>query len=133
MSMAHGFGQRLEALRQYRGYSQDALTLELGLAPGTVARWECERELPERSQLLKLSACLRVAVDEIVGVPDSLDTSTVHSLALHRFLGTTVGQHAQRRKLEQALQGLPSDLTAEEYAQLTSWLHALLEPEGGPQ
>jgi transcriptional regulator with XRE-family HTH domain len=132
MSRAHGFGQRLEALRVHRGYTQDDLTYQLGLAPGTVARWERELESPRRSHLLMLSDCLRVAVDEIVGMPNSLtrtvDNPTVHSLGLRRFLGTAEGKRAQRKKLDHPLRDLPSELSPEQYGQITTWLASLLEP-----
>lgn len=132
MSRAHGFAQRLEALRVYRGYSQDDLTYKLGLAPGTVARWERELESPKRSDLLMLADCLCVAVDEIVGMPDSLartvDSATVHSLGLRRFLGTEQGKRAQQKKLDHPLRDLPSELSPEQYSLITTWLTSLLEP-----
>jgi transcriptional regulator with XRE-family HTH domain len=133
MGAAHGFGQRLEALRMYRGYSQDSLTHKLGLSPGTVARWERELESPKRSQLLLLSDCLCVSVDEIVGEPDSLGRTVkrpiVHSLGLRRFLQTADGKLAQQKKLDHPLRDLPADLTAEQYRQLTTWLLSLIELE----
>jgi hypothetical protein len=78
-----------------------------------------------------LSDCLRVAVDEIVGVPDSLartaDSPTVHSLGLRRFLGTAEGKRARQTKLDHALRDLPSELTPEQYRQITSWLLAVTQ------
>jgi transcriptional regulator with XRE-family HTH domain len=131
MSTAHGFGQRLAALRLHRGYSQEALTRELELPPGTVARWECELESPVRAQLLMLSARLCVAVDEIVGVPDSLALADkqpiVCSLGLRRFLSSAEGKRARQSKLEHALRDLPSELSAEQYGQITGWLLSLGE------
>jgi hypothetical protein len=98
-----------------------------------VARWERELESPKRSQLLLLSDCLCVPVDEIVGEPDSLGRTEkgpiVHSLGLRRFLQTADGKRAQQKKLDQPLRDLPADLTAEQYRQLTIWLLSMIELE----
>jgi hypothetical protein len=78
-----------------------------------------------------LSDCLSVAVDEIVGVPDSLSRTdrnpTVRSLGLHRFLASDKGAHARQQKLDGPLRDLPEELTAEQYRQITAWLTSIVK------
>jgi transcriptional regulator with XRE-family HTH domain len=61
------FGQRLYALREQAGLSQQQLADRLGLTQRAYAHWERHPVALRAEQLLKLAQALNVSVDDLVG------------------------------------------------------------------
>jgi transcriptional regulator with XRE-family HTH domain len=61
------FGQRLYALREQAGLSQQQLADRLGFTQRAYAHWERNRVALRAEQLLKLAEALNVSTDDLVG------------------------------------------------------------------
>ena len=61
------FGQRLYALREQAGLSQQELAERIGLTQRAYAHWERHPVALRADQLLKLAQALNVSVDDLVG------------------------------------------------------------------
>jgi len=110
-----GIGERLRALREAKGKTQEQAARELGLVSGTVSRWERELGSPQAEQLRALAQYYDVSLDHLIlGTPSE---PSVHSAELHRFLATKLGRYAQQRGLVKMLRSLAYDgpITADIY------------------
>jgi transcriptional regulator with XRE-family HTH domain len=61
------FGERLHALREATGLSQEQLAAKLGLTQRAYAYWERNPVALRPDQLMQLAAALGVAVEELLG------------------------------------------------------------------
>ena len=62
--------QNIKKFRKERGISQKALGERLGMGQSTVAMWECGKNRPEHTTLLKLAEILEVSVSRLCGSED---------------------------------------------------------------
>jgi transcriptional regulator with XRE-family HTH domain len=70
------FGQRLHALREQAGLSQEQLGAQLGLSQRVYAYWERHPVALRPEQLLSLAEALNVSVDDLVGTNGSKKRGT---------------------------------------------------------
>lgn len=59
---------RIRELRQARGMSQVELAKKLGVTKQSVSNWENDNILPSIEMLAKLSKCLSVTTDNLLGL-----------------------------------------------------------------
>ncbi|MDO5784441.1 MAG: helix-turn-helix transcriptional regulator [Eubacteriales bacterium] len=66
------FHENLKALRQKKGYTQEALAIELHVVRQTVSKWEKGLSVPDADILQRLAEVLEVSVSQLLGadVPD---------------------------------------------------------------
>ena len=60
------FGERLQALRQRAGMSQDALAERLGVSRQAVSRWERDETMPETDKVIALAELFGVTTDYLL-------------------------------------------------------------------
>jgi len=60
-------GDKIKMLREENHWTQGELAKKLELSRSCVANWEVHRTSPGNDELLKLSACFGVSIDEILG------------------------------------------------------------------
>ena len=60
------FGERLQALRQRAGMSQDALAERLGVSRQAVSRWERDETMPETDKVIALADLFGVTTDYLL-------------------------------------------------------------------
>ena len=71
------FGERLQALRQRAGMSQDALAERLGVSRQAVSRWERDETMPETDKVIALADLFGVTTDYLLRPqPESSETET---------------------------------------------------------
>ena len=71
------FGERLQALRQRAGMSQDALAERLGVSRQAVSRWERDETMPETDKVVALADMFGVTTDYLLRPqPESSETET---------------------------------------------------------
>ncbi len=68
--MREKFGERLKELRAERGLSQVALAAAVGVSKGIISLWENGLREPTMTNLIALSRCFDVSLDELVGLKD---------------------------------------------------------------
>ena len=61
-------GERIRALRQGRGMSQEALAEALGVSRQAVSKWEKSLSYPDTENLLSLAELFGVSADELAGL-----------------------------------------------------------------
>ena len=66
-----GLGQRVKRLRTFRGTSQLALALALGIAPAEIWRYESGRGAPSIARLAALAMQLDTTTDYLLGLSSS--------------------------------------------------------------
>lgn len=62
-------GEKLYRLRREKGWSQEELADQLGVARQTVSKWESDLSLPDLDKAVQMSRLYGVALDELVGLP----------------------------------------------------------------
>ncbi|GAA3845309.1 XRE family transcriptional regulator [Saccharothrix violaceirubra] len=82
-NVLNGVGPRLRAARKSRGITLDDLSAETGISVSTLSRLENGRRRPTLELLLPIAQAHRVAIDELVGAPQTGDPR-VHMRAVHR-------------------------------------------------
>ena len=60
------FGEKLQALRKARGWSQEELAEQLGVSRQAVSKWETDAGLPDLERLIALSRLYHITLDELV-------------------------------------------------------------------
>lgn len=60
------FGERLQALRQRQGLSQDALAERLNVSRQAVSRWERDETMPETDKVVALAELFGVTTDHLL-------------------------------------------------------------------
>ncbi len=69
------WGRHLQALRLKAGFSQGTLAATTGLSAAAIKQWEQGKREPLREGLVALADALRVSLDTLCRVPDSLDNN----------------------------------------------------------
>ena len=62
-----GFAERLKRLRRRSGLSQEQLAERIDVSRQVVTKWENSEGIPKISNLIALSDCFGVSVDELLG------------------------------------------------------------------
>ena len=71
------FGERLQALRQRAGMSQEQLAERLGVSRQAVSRWERDETMPETDKVIALADLFGVTTDYLLRPqPESSETET---------------------------------------------------------
>lgn len=65
--LSTGFGPRLIAIRQRRGFSQSDLASSGGFQQSAISHFEAGRRLPNLANLVRLADALQVTTDELLG------------------------------------------------------------------
>lgn len=73
--MDKGFGERLAALRQGGGYSQEQIAMQLGVTRQAISRWERGESIPDIDNLVSLAGVYQTSVDELLGVTEGSDAT----------------------------------------------------------
>ncbi|MFC3419364.1 helix-turn-helix transcriptional regulator [Salinicoccus hispanicus] len=60
------FGNKLKALRQAEGWSQDQLARELNVSRQAVYKWESNRGYPDIKNLIRISDIFGVTIDDMI-------------------------------------------------------------------
>lgn len=60
------FGERLQALRQRSGMSQDQLAERLGVSRQAVSRWERDETMPETDKVITMADLFGVTTDDLL-------------------------------------------------------------------
>ena len=60
------FGEKLQALRQRAGISQDTLAERLGVSRQAVSRWERDETMPETDKVVALADLFHVSTDYLL-------------------------------------------------------------------
>ena len=60
------FGEKLQALRQKAGMSQDALAEKLNVSRQAVSRWERDETMPETDKVIALADLFGVTTDYLL-------------------------------------------------------------------
>jgi transcriptional regulator with XRE-family HTH domain len=100
-----GFGKRLKALREKRGFTQEGLAREIKVTSINVSRWERDIILPQADRICALKYALDTTCEYLlIGYPPELD----------EFLATEAGLYAQAHNLVGTLLSmrLPPSLSA---------------------
>lgn len=58
--------EKLQMLRKAKGYSQEQLADEIGIARQTISKWENGQAVPELNGLILLSELYSITIDRIV-------------------------------------------------------------------
>lgn len=61
-------GQRIKKLRRERDITQEQLAEYLNLSPSAISQWECDRVMPDISQLPLLANLFEVSADTLLGI-----------------------------------------------------------------
>lgn len=69
------FGQRLSALRQERGFTQEELAKVSGISKAAIGRWEMGANLPGAESVCKLADALNCSADVLLC---RIDIATAH-------------------------------------------------------
>ena len=64
------FGEKLQALRQSSGMSQDALAERLDVSRQAVSRWERDETMPDPDKIVVLADLFGVTTDYLLGRSD---------------------------------------------------------------
>ena len=64
------FGKRLRELRKTRHLSQEKVAYEIGVAPGTISRYESGRMIPTGEVICEACRFFRVSADYLLGLSD---------------------------------------------------------------
>jgi len=64
------FGKRLRELRKAKNLSQEDIADALGVAPGTISRYESERMVPTEEVIYRACKYFKVSADYILGLSD---------------------------------------------------------------
>lgn len=117
------FAGILKGLRIDNGYSQAYLARLLGISRSTVSSYENGSRQPDHQTLLKISQCLGVSLDHLLGNQDHLAAHPEYAAVLrelnHLLLATPIPEQQKtailtemqqyfRWRLEQARANLPS-------------------------
>ena len=73
------FGEKLQALRQKSGMSQDALAEKLNVSRQAVSRWERDETMPETEKIVLIADLFGVTTDYLLRQGDHQQTA--HSAA----------------------------------------------------
>ena len=65
------FRKNLKILRKEAGFTQTELAEKVGTTVQSVSKWECEKGMPDISQIVPLSYVLGVSTDELLGVGEN--------------------------------------------------------------
>lgn len=66
--MENTMGQIIGKLRKERGFTQEELAEQLGVAFQAVSKWENETGMPDISQVVPLASVLGVSTDMLYGI-----------------------------------------------------------------
>ncbi len=72
------FAEKLLALRNQAGYSQEVLAEKLNVSRQAVSKWELGTTLPETDKLISISTLFSVSIDSLL--IDSIDLNTNDSM-----------------------------------------------------
>lgn len=90
-------GDRLKALREGAGKSQEQVAQAIEVNSGTYSRWERNVSMPHAQEIVKLSRYFGCTTDYLLlGGPSAPQQMPRE---LHRFLATKWGRYAHKRNL----------------------------------
>lgn len=70
-------GEKLKAARKQTGLSQEELSKKLGISRSAVAKWECDKGIPDVDNLKMLSQLLDVSIDYLLDNSKTLDKAVI--------------------------------------------------------
>jgi len=70
-------GANIRALRQKQNMTQEQLAELLHISPSAVSQWECDRVLPDVTQIPVLSGIFQVSADVILGIDRERDSERI--------------------------------------------------------
>ena len=70
----------IKALRERKGWSQQALAEKIGVKQSTIAAYEAGRNEPKIAVLIQLATCFDVSLDHLVG----LESADAEAMLLYR-------------------------------------------------
>ena len=82
-------GQKIQALRRQKGWSQEMLADQLSVSRQSLSKWELDISVPDASNLRKLSKLFAVSVDCLLddeaGVPENTPPQNAVKSVTERF------------------------------------------------
>jgi len=73
------FSQRLKEIRKQKNLTQENLAEVLNVSSQAVSKWECGTSYPDLEVLSKISNCLNVSIDYMLGVDKPQKEENLHS------------------------------------------------------
>ena len=64
------FGKRLKELRKTRNLSQEEVAFVLGVAPGTISRYESLKMMPTEEVIYKTCRFFKISADYVLGLSE---------------------------------------------------------------
>lgn len=72
--------EKIRALRQKRGFTQEALAAEIGVSAQAVSKWERGLALPDVTLLPELAVCFGVTLDELFGLSEEKEYDRIQNV-----------------------------------------------------
>lgn len=70
-------GEKIKEVRKQTGLSQEELSEKLGISRSAVAKWECEKGIPDVDNLKMLSQLLGVSIDYLLNNGEKIDKAVI--------------------------------------------------------
>lgn len=98
-------GNKIKALRQQKGITQEALAAELKVSSQAVSKWECAASMPDVMLLPEIAVYFGVTVDELFSLPENKELERIQNMIWdERLISPERFSQAERR-----LQGYIAD------------------------
>ncbi len=115
-------GQRIKKLRRKNNITQEQLAEYLNITPGAVSQWECDRVLPDLSQLPLLANILETSSDELLGIDVEKKAQKIDEICQNAIRFSIMGEHEKAVEvLREGLRAYPNS-----YKMMDSLNQALL-------
>lgn len=68
MKIIDGFGDKLKALREKAGLTQEQLAMRMGLSKSTISQYENQERIPSLIAVIKIASIFHVSTDYLFGI-----------------------------------------------------------------
>ncbi len=68
MKIIDGFGDKLKALREKAGLTQEQLAMRMGLSKSTISQYENQERIPSPIAVIKIASIFHVSTDYLFGI-----------------------------------------------------------------
>jgi len=103
-------GDNIKALRKQKGYSQEALALQLNVVRQTISKWEKGLSVPDAEMLEKMASIFDVTVGTLLGgsIPESETSPDINEIAVQLAIlnARLAERHAFRKRFWRAILGI---------------------------
>ncbi len=68
MKIIDGFGDKLKALREKAGLTQEQLAMQIGLSKSAISQYENQERIPSPIVVIKIASIFHVSTDYLFGI-----------------------------------------------------------------